>query len=210
MRSSPRRAGKRARSTLLPQLRDAPSVALWVALAAVVLLSGCGYTLGDPDRPAIERTDLERVSVTPFANRTLPYEPGVERVLHTALLQEIVPGPYVLASAAEADLRVTGALLSFRQQVRSEDTAGNPAEVSVVVRVQVTCTTRSGRRWTETVPTVSETFALSQNEVLADAADRAFRRAARLVIRRFVPPNHRWNTWASTDAEQADAPEPRR
>ena len=77
----------------------------------VLLLSGCGYTVGNGFSP-----DIKTVSVPIFENDT--YRRGLEYQLTEAVQKEIQNRtPYRLARGTDADTRLTGRIVQVRKDV---------------------------------------------------------------------------------------------
>ena len=171
-----------------PALRIA---AVWMAVVPVLLISGCGYTVSTQLTPDTRGTT---VAIQPFRNVTRPYEPGLEQQLHSELLDALMTGPYVLTSADEADLLVTGEIERFRQSILSIDDDLDPTEVRITLQVRVSVERRRPRResWSDTLAPTTEQFSLVGGESLRATTDRAFRQVARDVLDMLVHPDDRW------------------
>jgi len=75
----------------------------------LLLLSGCGYTLGPTNGLAAGEKNIQ---ITPFLNKTL--EPRLGDSVTTALRQNIQhDGTYHLATRGNADIIVTGVVTKF-------------------------------------------------------------------------------------------------
>jgi hypothetical protein len=167
-------------------------VLLLLALAGFAgSAAGCGYTV------ATRMTDpggAKTVAISTFANKTWPPRPGLEIHLHDEVIAAIHPGPYRLAPRHNADLIVTGELVSFEQSTLSQRTDLTPSEIRLTVGVKMSVRQVRPvlREWTDVIEPVSETFA-DATETLQEAQGRAFRRLARSIIERFAPPGRRWD-----------------
>lgn len=96
-----------------------------LVVAGVLLLSGCGYTIGNGFHP-----DVQTVSVPIFENDT--FRRGIEVQLTEAVQQEIQQRtPYRLAKGLEADTRLTGRIVQVRKDVLGENKFDDPRELQL-------------------------------------------------------------------------------
>ena len=96
-----------------------------VALISALLLSGCGYTIGNGFVP-----DVKTVSVPIFENDT--FRRGIEVQLTEAVQKEIQQRtPYRLAKGLEADTRLTGRIVQVRKDVLGENKFDDPRELQL-------------------------------------------------------------------------------
>ncbi len=109
---------------------------LCAALSAVVAAAtGCGYVLVGKASNVPE--DVRRVFLEPFANRTGRAE--VEQFLTQAVADELVTRPRfdLVASAAEADAMIRGAVTSFRVVPITFGDDGRAQEYELVIVADV-------------------------------------------------------------------------
>ena len=98
----------------------------------VLLLSGCGYTVGNGFSP-----DIKTVSVPIFENDT--YRRGLEYQLTEAVQKEIQNRtPYRLARGTDADTRLTGRIMQVRKDVLGENNNDDPRQLQFSIMVRVT------------------------------------------------------------------------
>lgn len=97
----------------------------------VLILPGCGYTLG-----AQTRENVRRVAVPVFENKTL--RRGFERDLTRAVQREIKETlPYLLSFEDDADLTLKGSILSINESVLVEGRDDEVLEGLIQITVQV-------------------------------------------------------------------------
>ncbi len=104
---------------------------LLASLAALLLLTGCGYTTTE-----LYPAQYTTVAVPNFANRS--NERDVEFLLREALIKEIEHRtPYkVVSGSGLADTQLTGTVTSVNRQLISRDaSAGLPQEIEVTVTI---------------------------------------------------------------------------
>lgn len=110
-------------------LRSRPLAGCCVLL---VLLCGCGYTVGNGFSP-----DIKTVSVPIFENDT--YRRGLEYQLTEAVQKEIQNrSPYRLARGDDADTRLTGRIVQVRKDVLGENNNDDPRQLQFSIMVRVT------------------------------------------------------------------------
>ena len=98
----------------------------------VLLISGCGYTVGNGFTP-----DIKTVSVPIFENDT--YNRGLEYQLTEAVQKEIQNRtPYRLARGSDADTRLTGRIVKVRKDVLGENANDDPRQLQLSIMVRVT------------------------------------------------------------------------
>lgn len=106
--------------------------AIMGGLLLVLLISGCGYTLGNGFSP-----NLKTVSVPIFENDT--YRRGLEYQLTEAVQKEIQNRtPYRLARGTDADTRLTGRIVQVRKDVLGENNNDDPRQLQFSILVRVT------------------------------------------------------------------------
>lgn len=97
-----------------------------------VLLSGCGYMVGQ-NYSAQWRT----IDVPIFENNT--FRRGIEYQLTEAVQKEITRRtPYRLATGGDADTRLTGRIVDVRKDVLGETRFDDPRELQISLLVRVT------------------------------------------------------------------------
>lgn len=98
----------------------------------MILLSGCGYMLGNGFSP-----DIRTVSVPIFENDT--FRRGLEYQLTEAVQKEIQSRtPYRLARGSDADTRLTGRIVQARKDVLGENNNDDPRQLQFSILVRVT------------------------------------------------------------------------
>jgi len=145
-----------------------PAKSLLSSIAAVILLSGCGYTL--------VRNDATPVCITGFSNQTL--QPRIEQAVADGLRTAILgsPGFRLVSSRQGAQLLVSGTVVRFEREPLFF-APGSPASVVVArffLEVEVVLRGRE-----EVRRTVSETIAVplavtyAEEEMLREIGNRA-------------------------------------
>ena len=100
-----------------------------VGLASLLLISGCGYTVGNGFNP-----DVKTVSVPIFENDT--FRRGIEVQLTEAVQKEIQKRtPYRLAKGLNADTRLTGRIVQTRKDVLGENQFDDPRELQLSLMI---------------------------------------------------------------------------
>ena len=100
-----------------------------VGLASLLLISGCGYTVGNGFKP-----DVKTVSVPIFENDT--FRRGIEVQLTEAVQKEIQSRtPYRLAKGLNADTRLTGRIVQTRKDVLGENKFDDPRELQLSLMI---------------------------------------------------------------------------
>lgn len=100
-----------------------------VSLASLLLVSGCGYTVGNGFNP-----DVRTVSVPIFENDT--FRRGIEVQLTEAVQKEIQKRtPYRLAKGLNADTRLTGRIVQTRKDVLGENRFDDPRELQLSLMI---------------------------------------------------------------------------
>ena len=100
-----------------------------VGLASLLLVSGCGYTVGNGFNP-----DVKTVSVPIFENDT--FRRGIEVQLTEAVQKEIkIRTPYRLAKGLNADTRLTGRIVQTRKDVLGENKFDDPRELQLSLMI---------------------------------------------------------------------------
>ena len=98
----------------------------------VLLLTGCGYTVGNGFSP-----DIKTVSVPTFENDT--NRRGLELQLTEAVQKRIKTNtPYRLATGTDADTRLTGRIVQVRKDVLGENNNDDPRQLQLSIMVRVT------------------------------------------------------------------------
>lgn len=148
-------------------------------LAALALLAGCvGLQRGDvyPD-------DRDRVWVSYFYNET--FYRDVEFQLTERVVQEILSRPGLqLSSKDEAEVHLTGRVLSVGQSVLSEARSQVPTSSTTTVTVEVVLAdARTGERLSSRRLVQRGQFVPARGEDLAFALDEAIRYLARDIVR---------------------------
>ena len=88
-----------------------PFIRLLIFSVAVIVLAGCGYTLGPTNGVAAGE---KKIQITPFLNQTL--EPRLGDAVTTALRRSIQrDGTYHLATQNNADILVTGVVTKYNR-----------------------------------------------------------------------------------------------
>src|SRR3569833_1462277 len=86
-------------------------ILLWLLAGVMILLPGCGYTLG-PTNGVVARE--KKIQITPFLNHTL--EPRLGDTVTTSLRRSLQrDGTYHLATGSDADIIVTGVLTKYQR-----------------------------------------------------------------------------------------------
>ncbi len=100
-----------------------------VGLAHLLLIAGCGYTVGNGFNP-----DVKTVSVPIFENDT--FRRGIEVQLTEAVQKEIQKRtPYRLAKGLDADTRLTGRIVQTRKDVLGENKFDDPRELQLSLMI---------------------------------------------------------------------------
>lgn len=100
-----------------------------VCLASLLLIAGCGYTVGNGFNP-----DVRTVSVPIFENDT--FRRGIEVQLTEAVQKEITKRtPYRLAKGLDADTRLTGRIVQTRKDVLGENKFDDPRELQLSLMI---------------------------------------------------------------------------
>ena len=100
-----------------------------VGLAGLLLIAGCGYTVGNGFNP-----DVKTVSVPIFENDT--FRRGIEVQLTEAVQKEIQKRtPYRLAKGSNADTRLTGRIVQSRKDVLGENQFDDPRELQLALMI---------------------------------------------------------------------------
>lgn len=100
-----------------------------VCLAGLLLIAGCGYTVGNGFNP-----DVKTVSVPIFENDT--FRRGIEVQLTEAVQKEITKRtPYRLAKGLDADTRLTGRIVQSRKDVLGENKFDDPRELQLSLMI---------------------------------------------------------------------------
>ncbi|WP_373650693.1 MULTISPECIES: LptE family protein [unclassified Schlesneria] len=103
----------------------------WLSVVLAMLVSGCGYTVGNDFR-----TDIKSVAVPIFENTT--NRQGIEYQLTEAVQKEITKrSHYRLSKGRNADTRLTGKIVGFRKDVLGETAQDDPRELQITLMVQV-------------------------------------------------------------------------
>jgi len=94
----------------------------WI-LVWLLLLTGCGYTVGNGFNP-----EIRTVSIPIFENDT--FRRGIEVQLTEAVQKEVqTRTPYRLAKGLNADTRLTGRIVQTRKDVLGENKYDDPREL---------------------------------------------------------------------------------
>ncbi|MGQ0614200.1 MAG: LptE family protein [Planctomycetaceae bacterium] len=137
----------------------------WIALAAALAASGCGYTWGAVATQ--ERTasgSLPRVAVLPFDNDT--FRRGLEMRLTRMVADELrARSPQAAVRPGEADWLLGGRITEAGEQVLSEDRGDAVRESSFVVTAEVQIRERATER-------VIRTYSMTEREPFSDRAGR--------------------------------------
>jgi hypothetical protein len=97
-----------------------------------LLLSGCGYTVGNGFSP-----DIKSVSVPIFENDT--QRRGLEYQLTEAIQKEIQNRtPFRLTKGERADTELSGRIVQVRKDVLGEDAQDDPRQLQLSIMVRVT------------------------------------------------------------------------
>lgn len=99
--------------------------------SGLLLLSGCGYTVGNGFSP-----DIRTVSVPIFENAT--FRRGIEVQITEAVQKEIQKRtPYRLAKGLDADTRLTGRIVQISKNALTENQFDDPRELQFSLMVVV-------------------------------------------------------------------------
>jgi hypothetical protein len=148
-----------------------------VAALALVAACGCGYKTG-----YMARTDISRVSVGVFENRT--FYRDIEAAMTRAVTDEIVKiTPYRLSHSVESDAVLDGTIIAYGMNVLQEDLADNPTEAQVVITVEaVLRETSGGRVIARATVRESESYSAAAGETELSARATLMKRAARSLV----------------------------
>lgn len=109
--------------------RIATALTRFTGFACLLLISGCGYTVGNGFSP-----DIRTVSVPMFENDTT--RRGIEAQLTEAVQREIQQRtPYRLAKGLDADTRLTGRIVQIRKSVLGETAQDDPRELQLSLMI---------------------------------------------------------------------------
>jgi hypothetical protein len=162
------------------------------AAAALALLSGCGYVVGNGFGP-----EIRSVAVPIFQNDT--YRRNIEIQLTEAIHKEIQNRtPFRLAKDGDADTRLTGRIVQVRKDVLGETRFDDPRELQMTIMVHVTWDDlRSGKILAEQqvpispdmIPVTGQSeFAPEVGQSLATATQDATTRLARKIVNMMEAP----------------------
>ena len=100
-----------------------------VGLACLLLITGCGYTVGNGFNP-----EIRTVSIPIFENDT--FRRGIEVQLTEAVQKEVQKRtPYRLAKGLNADTRLTGRIVQTRKDVLGENQFDDPRELQLSLMI---------------------------------------------------------------------------
>jgi len=115
------------------------NTALIIMAALMLSFTACGYTMSRTGGAAGMSAGRYKVSVPLFVNDT--YEPLVEKELTAALKDDIASdGRWLLTDSADADLSLTGKVLSFELTPLSYDEKERVQEYRVRIKTEVKLT----------------------------------------------------------------------
>jgi len=108
-----------------------PGPALHRAGLLLLLVSGCGYTVGNGFSP-----EIKTVSIPIFKNDTL--RRGIEFQLTEAVQKEVQKRtPYRLAKGLDADTRLTGRIVQSTKNVLGENRFDDPRELQLSLMIAI-------------------------------------------------------------------------
>jgi hypothetical protein len=176
---------KRPKSSLKAELQRTVS-------ALVLLLSGCGYMVGNAYGP-----EVRTIEVPIFQNDS--FRRGIEYQLTEAVHKEIQSRtPFRLSKGPGTDTRLTGRIVDIRKDVLGETQFDDPRELQYSVFVRVTWEDlRTGRLLAEqevpidpqSIPLVGQAeFAPEIGQSLATATQEATDRLARQIVNMLETP----------------------
>ena len=148
-------------------------------LGVVLLVSGCGYTLGYrlPE-------GVFRLAVPTFRNETFPLRREIEQELTRAVRRELeLRTDANLVESRRADAVLEGTVLSFQEAVVTEGARDVATErsIEVVTRIRV-FRTKDGTDILNTEIRDHETFSVFAGETQEDARARAVRKIAERIV----------------------------
>ena len=149
------------------------------AFGAAAVLAGCGYTTGYrmPD-------GVQRMFVPIFANETFPLRREIEYDLTRAVKQELeLRSDVQLVSENDADARLDGTVVSFREAPLTEGPLDVEQETSIDVTVQVRLVRISDDRVLFEGPIHDHaTFSIIRGQSVADARAEAIQEIAERLV----------------------------
>jgi len=153
---------------------------LWILL----LVIGCGYSPGY----RLPR-GVKSISVPVFRNETLPYRRDIEYDLTRAVKRELeLRTSATIRTAEQADARLIGTLLQFRQGVLVESGDGTIQEQGIGVRVGLRLErTRDQRVLLERVVEDMVSYSVPAGESIEVAVAEAVQEIARRIISELEP-----------------------
>ena len=151
-----------------------------VSVVAIVLLSGCGYTLGYRVPEGVQT-----IAVPIFDNQTFPLRREIEYQLTQAFRREIqVRTELVLTDESSADLVVFGKIRRFHEHSVGENRFDRKIESNIDVIVDLIVEDhRNGKRWEHRVVRV-EPLSIDRGETFDTAAARAIANLAERLVTR--------------------------
>ena len=152
-------------------------------LAALVVLSGCGYTTA-----GLHRTDVQTVAIPTFQSQE--FRRGLEQELTRELVRMIeLRTPYKVTSQERADTIIEGQVIDLAEQVLAEDEDDMVTEGLVTLRVSFRWKDlRTGQIIREGRPHQTWHFAGSEDQTLRSAQTTAIRKLAERIVEEMEAP----------------------
>jgi hypothetical protein len=117
----------------VPGPRRAAAILAVLALAGLLLGSGCTYSFTGSNLPAHVKT----VAIPNFGNETL--EPGLDQEITTVVIDRFIKdGRLKLASEGKASCRLSGRVVKYENRVNNYAPDESPRDYIVVVAVAMT------------------------------------------------------------------------
>lgn len=176
------------RLMLYAPARKIPAAALLLSLFAAVLpLAGCGYAL--VGRGSNIPDDIKSVYLKPLENKTQRQQ--VEQELTRAIADELVTRQRfsIVASQAEANAELSGAVVGFGVNPVTFDPSGRATEYEIAITAQILFKRPNEEKplWRSDRYTFRETYPLEATEAAYfDREDEAIRKAAQRFAQTLV------------------------
>ncbi len=143
-------------------MRGTSIAGLLLAIAAALLLSGCGYEIVRYAEPV---GDARRIALRPLVNDS--FEPGIDTLLEDAMHREFLRrgGLRIVDDPATADLIVGGAIDSLETRSRSFSSIQFALEYELRLRLELEVTRQDG------TPVPIDGRAFNESEIYLSSAD---------------------------------------
>ena len=158
--------------------RQQPYLRRIAPMLVLMVIAGCGYSLGYQGHPGIVS-----IAIPMFDNHTFPLRREIEYDITRAVRREIQSRTTLsLADSSVADMTVFGSIREFQERPIAEGPQDRVIESSLRVEVDLIVEDYQNRkRWKESV-TTTQPFSVQTGETIENARSRVIENLAELIV----------------------------